>query len=140
MTTPHNVTLIEGAIHNPSEPRHFMTIVAATTRRVATVNGQVVADSADAVIVKEVGREIYDPVVYFPRADVAMSSLRSIDTTTHCPLKGDTEYFDIATHDHADYPEAAWSYVEIVVGNELRDLIAFDPAQVSVTETVGGQR
>lgn len=140
MTTRHNVTLVEGAIHNPREPRHFMTIVAAPTRQVATLDGQVVADSADAVVVKEVGRAIYDPVVYFPRADVAMGSLRSIDTTTHCPLKGDTEYFDIVTDDHVDHAEAAWSYVEMVAGDELRDLIAFDPAQVRVTGSVGVQR
>ena len=91
MTTPHHATLIEGAIHNRIQPRHFITIVSAPMRQVATLAGLVVADSADTVIVKEAGRAIHDPVVYSPRAAVAMSSLRSIDTTTHCPPKQDTE-------------------------------------------------
>ena len=49
----------------------------------------------------------------------------------HCPLKGDTEYFDlvVGADRHAD---AAWSYVTLVTDNPLQGLIAFDPAQVRV--------
>ena len=56
MSEPSAVTLVRNAIHNPSEPRHFMTVTPVGGRRVATVAGQVVADSTTALVCKEVGR------------------------------------------------------------------------------------
>ncbi|MDJ0771395.1 MAG: DUF427 domain-containing protein [Ilumatobacter sp.] len=131
MPEPSDVTLVEGAIHNPADPRHFMTVTPADGRRVATIADRVIADSATALVCKEVGRSIYDPVVYFPRADVDPAVLVAIDTTTHCPLKGDTEYFDVVV-DGERYAAAAWSYVDLVTDNPLRGLVAFDGSQVSV--------
>ena len=132
MPDSSNVTLVEDAIHNPAEPRHFMTVTPTGDRRVATIGGHVVADSTAALVCKEVGRGIYDPVVYFPRADVEDGSLVPIDKSTHCPLKGDTEYFDVVI-DGGRHAEAAWSYVELVTDNPLRDLVAFDANQVLVS-------
>ena len=131
MTGPVDVTLVKNAIHNPNEPRHFMRIVPAGGRRIASVGGHVVAESEAAVVVKEVGRDIYDPVVYFPRSDVDMATLTTIDKSTHCPLKGDTEYFDLVVGDNR-IAEAAWSYVKMVAGDELKELIAFDSSKVTV--------
>lgn len=131
MTTAEDVTLVRNAIHNPSEPRHFMRIVPADGERIASVGGTTVARSQDALVVKEVGRDIYDPVVYFPRADVEMDLLTRIDKSTHCPLKGDTEYFDLEVDGHR-IGEAAWSYIEMVAGHELHELVAFDSTKVTV--------
>lgn len=134
MTEGHaDITLVKGAVHNPSDPRHFMRIVPATRRWVASIGDHNLADSTGATIVKEVGRDIYDPVAYFPRADIDMSALVSIDKSTHCPVKGSTEYFDIVIGDQT-IGEAAWSYVDsIVAGAEALDgLIAFDPAKVTI--------
>lgn len=126
MAGPNDITLVENAHHNPAEPRHFMRIVPASGRQRATIGDTTVADSDAALLVKEVGRDIYDAVIYFPRADVTMNALEGIDKTTHCPLKGDTEYFDIVL-DGERLPAAAWSYIgAMVAGEELRDLIAFD--------------
>ena len=130
MAGPDDITLVENAHHNPNEPRHFMRIVAARGRQQARVGDVTVADSESALVVKEVGRDIYDAVLYFPRADVAMDVLEPIDKTTHCPLKGDTAYFDLVIDGHRT-PEAAWSYVgEMVAGEEIRNLIAFDARSV----------
>ena len=132
MAGPDDITLVENAHHNPDEPRHFMRIVPAHGRQQATVGGATVADSEAALVLKEVGRDIYDAVVYFPRTDVAMDALARIDKTTHCPLKGDTEYFDLVL-DGERHPAAAWSYVgEMVAGDEIRDFVAFDPRSVQV--------
>ena len=131
MSEPNSVTLVRDAIHNPDEPRHFMRVVPAPARQVAVAAGRRIASSERAVVVKEVGRDIYDPVVYFPRDDVDMASLVGIDKSTYCPLKGDTEYFDIVLDDDR-LSEAAWSYVTMRLGDELKDLIAFDPRQVHV--------
>ena len=132
MPEPSEVTLVRNAIHNPAEPRHFMQVTPVGARRVATVAGHVIADSADALVCKEVGRDVYDAVVYFPRGDVEAAALAAIDKSTHCPLKGDTEYFDVVAGGER-YTEAAWSYVELVTDNPLRGLVAFDASRVSVS-------
>lgn len=131
MSTTESVTLVKNAIHNPSDPRHFMRVVPTNQTRVARIGNAAIATSDAAVVVKEVGFDIYDAVIYFPRADVNMVLLTPLDKSTHCPLKGDTEYFDV-TIDGQTYPEAAWSYVKMILGDELKDLIAFDTSQVEV--------
>ncbi|MEM7322172.1 MAG: DUF427 domain-containing protein [Actinomycetota bacterium] len=132
MTTPEDVTLVENAIHNPNEPRHFMRVVPAGQERTASVGDAVIARSADALVVKEVGQDLYDHVVYFPRAGVDMDALVAIDKTTHCPLKGNTEYYDVVV-DGERVPEAAWSYVETLdIATDLQDRVAFDTTKVAV--------
>ncbi|MGI9615085.1 MAG: DUF427 domain-containing protein [Acidimicrobiales bacterium] len=127
-----DITLVKNAIHNPAEPRHFMRVVPAGGERSASVGDTVVAESAEAVVVKEVGRDLYDHVIYFPRSDVNVDALARIDKTTHCPLKGDTEYFDVVV-DGERIAEAAWSYVETIeVAAELNGLVAFDTTKVVV--------
>lgn len=79
-TTDTRVTLVRDAIHNPDDPRHFMRVVPAGRRHVAAVGDREIAASDRALVVKEVGRDIYDPVVYFPRPDVDMSVLSVTDT------------------------------------------------------------
>jgi hypothetical protein len=37
MTNPTYVTLVEGARHNPNEPRHFMRVVPTPARQQATL-------------------------------------------------------------------------------------------------------
>ncbi len=132
MSKPTYPTLVRDAIYNPSERRHFMRVVpAGATYRIETPNGNVLAQSSDALICKEVGRDIYDPVVYFNRADVAMDQLAKTERTTHCPLKGDTEYFDLS----ADEPMEgiAWSYISTIPDAAvLKDLVAFDASQVRI--------
>ena len=133
MAGPGDHTLVENAVHNPAEPRHFMRLVPAGTTRRAVAAGETVVESDAATVVKEVGRDIYDPVVYFPRADVNMEMLVRIDKSTHCPLKGDTEYFDLVIGD-TTINEAAWSYVDMVDGAEaLQHLVAFDSSKVEVS-------
>ncbi|MGI9606532.1 MAG: DUF427 domain-containing protein [Acidimicrobiales bacterium] len=132
MAEPSDVTLVDGAIHNPADPRHFMTVTPVGARRVATIDGHVIADSNGALVCKEVGFGIYDPVVYFPREDIEADKLVTIDKTTHCPLKGDTEYFDVVI-DNDRHDEAAWSYVELITDNPLLGLVAFDTRRIDIT-------
>lgn len=133
MNTPESVTLVRNAIHNPAEPRHFMRVVPAGAERSAWIGDVLLARSADALVVKEAGLDLYDHVTYFPRAEVNMDALVRIDKTTHCPLKGDTEYFDI-TVDGEQISEGAWSYVTTIeVAAMLRELVAFDNSKVTVS-------
>ncbi len=132
--TASDVTLVRNAIHNPADPRHFMRVTPFERLAVARIGKTELARSGTASQVREVGYDIYDPVIYFPRADVDMTRLRQNERTTHCPLKGDTAYFDAVVGDQV-IENAAWSYVDVIdAAAVLRDLVAFDTRLVSVVE------
>lgn len=134
MTDHSAVTLVRDAIHNPAEPRHFMRVTTPAHEAVATIDGFELARSTHTLKVKEVGRDIYDPVLYFPRADVAMQRLAKTAKTTHCPLKGHTAYFD-AVLEARRVSDVAWSYENTIAeAAMLKDYIAFDTRLVQVIE------
>ena len=100
----------------------------------ATLKGVEIARSTRAIKLKEVGRDIYDAVIYFPREDVAMGQLERISKSTHCPLKGDTEYFD-ARIAGQHIAEVAWSYDRtLAFARDIEGYIAFDSRLVQVME------
>ena len=122
------VTLADNTIHNPNEPRHFMAIKAIPARVKISFRGGVLAESSNAVRVVEVGKVIYDPVIYMPAADVH-GALEKTDKTTHCPLKGDASYFAV------DGEEVAWSYeAPFAFAAGLTGLRAFWASKVTVEE------
>ncbi|WP_420402965.1 DUF427 domain-containing protein [Nisaea sp.] len=97
------VAQIEGAIRNPANPDHFM-VVQPVGRRARIYFGEtLVADSRDAVRVIEIANRAYEPCLYFPRAALAVP-LEKLDKVTHCPLKGDADYFAL------DGREIGWAY------------------------------
>lgn len=130
------VTLVKNAIHNPDDARHFMRIKQPGVKVTASINGKEVASSNNALKVQEAGFDLYDPVYYFPKSDVLTDALKGTDKTTHCPLKGDTEYFSIHT-EGTQLENAAWHYNQPYDRTEkLRDHIAFDQTKVQVIEHV----
>ena len=134
MTAATDITLVHDAIHNPAEPRHFMRLACPSYRITATIAGIEIANSTRAIKLKEVGRDIYDPVIYFPREDVDMGRLVHIDKSTHCPLKGDTEYFDAHLGTQA-LAEVAWSYTRALrIARDIENYVAFDTRRVHVIE------
>ncbi|MCP4303869.1 MAG: DUF427 domain-containing protein [bacterium] len=95
MTLVHGSDLpfshIPGAIRNPDNPQHLM-VVKPVPRRVQVFDGEtLLADTTDAVHVLELGKTLYDPVLYVPEGDIRVP-LDQVDKTTHCPLKGDASY------------------------------------------------
>ncbi|HSV04400.1 MAG TPA: DUF427 domain-containing protein [Phenylobacterium sp.] len=87
-------------------PDHPITLEPARTRWRAFFAGHVIADSDNALILSEAG---YDPVVYFPREDVAMEYMSRQEKVTHCPYKGDASYYTILM-DGEFAENAVWSY------------------------------
>jgi uncharacterized protein (DUF427 family) len=129
------VTLARETIHNPDEPRHFMRIKPVKGRVRVLLDGQVLAESARALRVLEAGRDLYDPVLYLPAADLRVK-LRAAEKRTFCPLKGHATYLDLVADDgQVEVPEIAWSYRETFdFAAALADLVAFDVARVAVEE------
>lgn len=129
-----SVTMVKDAIHNPADARHFMRLGRPEYTITATVNGTELARSSQALKLKEVGYDIYDPVIYFPREDVNMERLQKNEKSTHCPLKGDTEYFNALT-DQGTVDNAAWSYDRAIeIAKEIENYIGFDVRYAQIVE------
>ena len=92
------------------------------------LNGQVVADSTEAIRVEE---GTYPKVFYFPRKDVKMDRLERTSHKTHCPFKGDASYYSFK----GGAENAVWSYEapfdEMLA---IKDLLAFYPDKVEIKE------
>ena len=130
------VTLVKNAIHNPDDARHFMRIKHPKGKVTASINGKEIANSNHVLKVQEAGFDLYDPVYYFPKADVISDALKRTDKTTHCPLKGDTEYFNIHA-EGSQLENAAWHYNQHYDYSEkLQGHIAFDQTKVQLVEHV----
>lgn len=98
---------------------------------VLRAGGAVLAESSNALELVETG---YDPVVYFPRGDIAMAFLSATETKTTCPRKGDAFYFAIHTKSVV-IDDAGWSYeAPIDAVAEIKDYIAFDAEKVAVEQ------
>lgn len=138
MTHPQ-ITLSTATIHNPDDPRHFMRIKPVNARVRIRLGDTVLADSSRAIRLLEVGKDFYDPMIYVPPQDVAVTLEPVANRTSHCPLKGDASYLGFAgwTPQHAkDY--LAWSYADpIGFARELAGLIAFNPGHVAIEEIPG---
>lgn len=110
-------------------PDHPITIARNPGRVVVTAGGRVIADTTDALTLREAG---YPPVQYIPRKDVDMTLLARSRHATYCPYKGDAAYYGIPSASAAD---AAWSYeaphaaVAAIIGH-----LAFYPDRVDAIE------
>lgn len=87
-------------------PDHPIAIDAHPARVVVTVAGRVIADTSDALCLREAS---YPAVLYIPRKDVDMSLLERSSHATYCPYKGDCAYYGIPLGG-ARSENAAWSY------------------------------
>lgn len=122
--------MIEGAIQNPSNPKHFMQLDELDQTVRIMLGDTKVAETGRALRMLEVGRKAYAPQYYIPRDDITVALTRT-DKSTHCPLKGDASYFSIAGMNEAE--EIGWSYEQpFDFAALLADHIAFDLRRVSI--------
>src|SRR6266705_4266976 len=71
---------------------HPISIQPNPDRVVVSVAGRVVADTGNALTLREAD---YPAVQYIPREDVDFSQLERTDHTTYCPYKGDCNYYSV---------------------------------------------
>ena len=130
------ITRATATIHNPSDPRHFMRLKPVARQVTVMLDGKTLAQTRRGIRLVEVSNDVYDPVIYIPRADIVSPLQRVPGRTSHCPLKGDASYYAVEgwmPSDDKDY--LAWSYdAPFDFARELAGLIAFNSAWVSVTE------
>jgi uncharacterized protein (DUF427 family) len=87
-------------------PDHPITITPTKGRVTATVNGKRIADTREALTLKEAA---YPPVQYIPRKDVDMTQLQRTAHQTYCPYKGECAYYSIPAGGERSV-NAVWSY------------------------------
>jgi len=113
-------------------PDHPITIERYPNRVVVTVAGRVVADTRDALTLREAS---YPGVQYIPRKDVDMTLLERTDHATYCPYKGECSYYSIPAGGERSR-NAVWTYeapyeaVEAIKGH-----LAFYPDRVGLIES-----
>jgi uncharacterized protein (DUF427 family) len=112
-------------------PDHPISIERNPNRIVVRVAGQVIADTRDALTLREAD---YPPVQYIPRKDADMSLLERTDHATYCPYKGDCGYFSIPAGGQRA-ANAVWTYESphpAVAG--IAGHLAFYPDRVDAIE------
>jgi uncharacterized protein (DUF427 family) len=110
---------------------HPITIEPSAGRVRVLAGGKVIADSRNALILRE---SDYPPVSYIPRGDVDMTALARTDNATYCPYKGDAAYYSIAVGGERAV-NAVWTYeapYEAVA--TIKDHLAFYPDRVDAIE------
>ncbi|MBE1161932.1 DUF427 domain-containing protein [Dyella acidiphila] len=120
-----------GKIVKQPGPDHPISIEPGTQRVVVKMAGRIVADTRDALVLKEAN---YPPVHYLPRKDVDMALLERTEHATYCPYKGECSYYSIAAAGERG-ANVVWSYehpYEAVAA--IRDHLAFYPNRVDAIE------
>jgi len=108
-------------------PDHPISIEHNPVRVVVSVAGQVVADTRNAVTLREAD---YSAVQYIPREDVDLSQLEQTDHSTYCPYKGDCRYYSIPAGGKKSV-NAVWTYEDPYPAvTQIKGHIAFYPDRV----------
>jgi uncharacterized protein (DUF427 family) len=108
-------------------PDHPISIAANPSRVVVTVGGRVVADTRDALTLREAS---YPAVQYIPRRDVDMAALTRSEHTTYCPYKGYASYYSIPAGGDRSV-NAVWTYeTPFEAMTQIKDYVAFYPDRV----------
>jgi uncharacterized protein (DUF427 family) len=112
-------------------PDHPITIMANPKRVRVSVDGVVIADTTEALTLKEAK---YPAVQYVPRKDANMALLARTDRVTHCPYKGDANYFSVVANGKA-IENAIWTYeTPFPAMAEISSHLAFYPDKVTIEE------
>ncbi|MBV8928295.1 MAG: DUF427 domain-containing protein [Mycobacteriaceae bacterium] len=111
--------------------KHPITVEPTDGHVTVRVNGEVIADTDAALTLQEA---TYPAVQYVPIGDVNQSLLRSTDTATYCPFKGDASYYSVTTSSGHVVDDAIWTYqnpypaVAAIAGH-----VAFYPDKAEIT-------
>ena len=103
-------------------PDHPITIERNPGRIVVSIAGRVIADTQDALTLRE---STYPAVQYIPRKDVDMALLSRTDYSTYCPYKGECSYYSIPLGGERS-ANAVWTYeAPYTAVASIKDYVAF---------------
>lgn len=124
------ISITTKPMKSPS-PDHPITIEPAKVRVVISVAGRVIADTQDALTLREA---TLPAALYIPRKDVDMRLLVRTDRATYCPYKGDCTYYSIPVGGERS-ANAVWSYeAPYTAVTAIKDYLAFYPDRVTIEQ------
>ncbi|MFQ8431157.1 DUF427 domain-containing protein [Amaricoccus sp. W119] len=98
---------------------------------VVRADGAVIGDSKRALELLEQNRE---PVIYFPREDLAMAFLEASDTSLPNTQKGRASFFNVVLKSRS-IDDAAWTIEEpSEEAARIAGYVAFDPSLVTIEQ------
>jgi uncharacterized protein (DUF427 family) len=115
-------------------PDHPISITPNPKRIRVSADGVVIAETTHALTLKEAS---YPAVQYVPREDAKMELLSRTDRVTHCPYKGDANYFSV-TAGGKIIENSIWTYEKpFPAMAEISGYLAFYPDRVKIEELPG---
>jgi uncharacterized protein (DUF427 family) len=112
-------------------PDHPITITPNPKRVRVSIDGLVIADTKHALTLKEAK---YPPVQYVPRNDANLVLMERTGRVTHCPYKGDANYFSIVA-DGKTIENSIWTYeTPFPAMADIAGHLAFYPDKVRIEE------
>lgn len=114
---------------HPRDPYTRVDILASSRRVRVEVEGVVLADSTNARVLFETG---LPPRWYLPKTDLRMDLLVPTATATHCPYKGQAQYWSVRVGDRL-VEDLAWSYrTTLPECQKIAGLVAFYNEEVDL--------
>ncbi len=114
-----------------TEKRHYAVVDNYPRKLTISHDGKVVAQTTNALILKEVGMTVYNPVFYIPKEDLVEELVSEAERSSYCPIKGEASYWNFAENPTTEY--FAWSYEDpLPRSKKIKGHVAFNPKYVSV--------
>ena len=112
----------EEVFTHPRDPYTRVDILASSRHVRVELDGVLVAESSAPRLLFETGLPVR---FYLPKPDVRMDLLTPTETVTHCPYKGQAEYWSVRAGERT-HPDLAWSYrAPFPESQKIAGLIAF---------------
>jgi uncharacterized protein (DUF427 family) len=114
---------------HPRDPYTRVDILASSRRVRVEVDGVVLAESTGARVLFETG---LPPRWYLPKTDLRMDLLVPTGTVTHCPYKGQAQYWSVRVGNRV-VADLAWSYrTTLPESQKIAGLVAFYNEEVDL--------
>jgi uncharacterized protein (DUF427 family) len=108
-------------------PDHPISIEANPSHIVVTVGGRIIADTRNALTLREA---TYPAVQYIPHRDVDFDALKRTEHSTFCPYKGNASYYSISVGGDRSV-NAVWTYeTPFEAMAQIKGYVAFYPDRV----------
>ncbi len=111
--------------------RHFFQLKNEVKRIRVYKDEILLADTVNAILLKEVGNQVMDGVYYIPLEDLKMEYFKATDLHTVCPIKGKASYYSLEK-DADKVENIAWTYLNpLPRARKIKEKIAFYADKVS---------
>ena len=119
----------EQVFTHPRDPYTRVDTVPSSRHVRVELDGVTIAETVKPTVIFETGL----PTRYYvPKTHVRMDLLNPTETVTHCPYKGDAEYWSLQIGGRV-YPDVAWSYrTPLPESQKAAGLLSFYPERVDV--------